>query len=149
MSYKRLTNEELNDFTSRVVVQLEPTLTQQVMSLILELTEYRNKIENGTLIELPCKVGDTVYYVERLWNNDWFRKGCFRWEILEYIITGIFIKGNVVVLYVNNDEDIDGREFTMWKKADGTFEFEELVEDYCFFTKAEAEKKLEELSKNP
>lgn len=52
--YKRLTEEELNDFTSRVVVQLEPTLTQQVMSLILELTEYRTKIENGTLIELPC-----------------------------------------------------------------------------------------------
>ena len=51
--YKRLTNEELNDFTSRVVVQLEPTLTQQVMSLILELTEYRTKIANGTLIELP------------------------------------------------------------------------------------------------
>lgn len=49
----RLTNEELNDFTSRVVVQLEPTLTQQVMSLILELTEYRTKIANGTLIELP------------------------------------------------------------------------------------------------
>lgn len=61
--YKRLSNEDLTDFTSRVVVQLEPTLTQQVMSLILELTEYRTKIENGTLIELPCKVGDKVYYV--------------------------------------------------------------------------------------
>ena len=61
MEYKRLTNEELTDFTSRVVVQLEPTLTQQVMSLILELTEYRTKIENKTLIELHCKVGDTVY----------------------------------------------------------------------------------------
>ena len=50
--YKRLTNEELYDFTSRVVVQLNPTLTQQVTSLILELSEYRTKIENGTLIEL-------------------------------------------------------------------------------------------------
>ena len=26
------------------------------------LAELENKIENGTLIELPCKVGDTVYY---------------------------------------------------------------------------------------
>lgn len=71
MSYKRLTNEELNDFTSRVVVQLEPTLTQQVMSLILELSEYRTKIENGTLIELPCKVGDKVYVIEQDWDNDY------------------------------------------------------------------------------
>lgn len=54
--YKRLTNEELNDFTSRVVVQLEPTLTQQIISLILELTEYRTKIKNGTLIEVDNKV---------------------------------------------------------------------------------------------
>ena len=66
--YKRLTNEELNDFTSRVVVQLEPTLTQQVMSLILELTEYRTKIENGTLIELPCKVGTTIYHLYKAGN---------------------------------------------------------------------------------
>ena len=63
----RLTNEELNDFTSRVVVQLEPTLTQQVMSLILELTEYRTKIENGTLIELPCKMGETFYEIDTLY----------------------------------------------------------------------------------
>ena len=62
MSYKILTNEELNDFTSRVVVQLEPTLTQQVMSLILELTEYRNKIENGTLIELG-------YHIRKSYRN--------------------------------------------------------------------------------
>lgn len=62
MSYKRLTNEELNDFTSSVVVQLEPTLTQQVMSLILELTEYRNEIENGTLIELG-------YHIRKSYRN--------------------------------------------------------------------------------
>ena len=27
------------------------------------LKELEDKIENGTLIELPCKVGDTLYYV--------------------------------------------------------------------------------------
>lgn len=52
--FKRLTKEELNDFIQRVVVQLEPTLTQQVISVVLELEQYRGKIENGTLIELPC-----------------------------------------------------------------------------------------------
>lgn len=62
--YKKLSNEELNDFTSRVVVQLDPSLTQQVMSLILELSEYRTKIENGTLIEIP----PLISYNEHLKN---------------------------------------------------------------------------------
>ena len=65
MEYDRLTDEELNDFISRVVVQLEPKLTQQVLSITTELLEYRNKIEQGTLIELPCKVGDTVYRIRK------------------------------------------------------------------------------------
>lgn len=84
MEYKRLTNEELNDFTSRVVVQLEPALTQQVMSLILELNEYRTKIENGTLIELPCKVGDTVYCVYR---DDEYEYWIEPEEVVDFIIT--------------------------------------------------------------
>ena len=70
---RRLTNEELNDFIQRVVVQLEPTLTQQVMSVVLELEQYRNKIENKTLIELPIAIGQTIY-----------RKDAhFSWEITE------------------------------------------------------------------
>ena len=31
---------------------------------LVRLAELEDKINNGTLIELPCKVGDTVYYVE-------------------------------------------------------------------------------------
>ena len=29
------------------------------------LAELEDKIENGTLVEMPCKVGDTVYFVSR------------------------------------------------------------------------------------
>ena len=36
------------------------------------LAELEDKIMNGTLIELPCKVGDTVYCVEYFCNY----KGC-------------------------------------------------------------------------
>ena len=60
--YKKLTDEELSDFLQRAAVQLCPELTQQLLSIGLELVGYRTKIENGTLIELSCKVGDTVYY---------------------------------------------------------------------------------------
>lgn len=28
-----------------------------------QVDEYKNKIEQGTLVELPCKVGDTVYFI--------------------------------------------------------------------------------------
>ena len=71
MEYKRLTNEELNDFTSRVVVQLEPTLTQQVISLILELSEYRTKIENGTLVD--C-----------IWFISWINETVCRGQVIGY-----------------------------------------------------------------
>ena len=29
-----------------------------------QVKAYQDKIENGTLIELPCKVGDTVWYIK-------------------------------------------------------------------------------------
>ena len=116
--YKRLTDEELNDFTSRVVVQLEPTLTQQVMSLILELSEYRNKIENGTLIELPCKVGDTVYSIP--FDDDK--------EIFKHKVKALRL------LFISEADDCDFIEnnFAWWGEN-------------IFSTKAEAEKKLKEL----
>jgi hypothetical protein len=28
-----------------------------------QVDEYKAKIEHGTLVELPCKVGDTVYFI--------------------------------------------------------------------------------------
>lgn len=35
--------------------------------LVLErLAELEDKIENGTLVELPCKVGDTVYHTDNV-----------------------------------------------------------------------------------
>ena len=70
--FKRLTNDELNDFISRVVVQLDPTLTQQVMSVVLELEEYRAKIENKTLIELPCPIGTAIYYLDCNQHDGWW-----------------------------------------------------------------------------
>lgn len=48
--------------------------------LIERLADIEDKIENGTLIELPCKVGDTVWKVERGYdyNND-----TYFWHIVE------------------------------------------------------------------
>ena len=38
-------------------------LQERNRELKQEIAEYKDKIEQGTLIELPCKVGDTVYEV--------------------------------------------------------------------------------------
>lgn len=82
--YKRLIDEELEDFLSRVFVQLEPGLSQSMMSCAKELLEHRSKIANGTLVELPCKVGDTVYTVKYShYYNHWFID---RHEVTEIII---------------------------------------------------------------
>lgn len=35
----------------------------EILKLRKEVKEYKTKIENGTLVELPCKVGDVVYEV--------------------------------------------------------------------------------------
>ena len=35
---------------------------------LVRLAELEDKIENGMLIELPCKLGDTVYYIEYFCN---------------------------------------------------------------------------------
>lgn len=65
--FKRLTNDELNDFLQRAVVQLCPELTRQLLSIGLELAQYRDKVENGTLIELPriIRYVDYCYGLEK------------------------------------------------------------------------------------
>jgi hypothetical protein len=85
------------------------------------LAELEDKIENGTLIELPCKVGDKVYYIE---------KGL----IYELKVNGFkgYPTNNYIYAYM--DRTFFCRELN----------FNELNENW-FLTKAEAEAKLKEL----
>lgn len=120
-TYNKLTDEELEDFLSRVFVQLEPTLSQQMMSCAQELLEYRYKLKNGTLVELPCKVGDTIYAVEySLAKGEWFVK--------EYTVYGFSVDEDRVILYIDYDICVGANE--------------------VYYTKVEAEAKLVELKKS-
>ena len=68
MKYERLTKR-----TEKGVVIL-PTSQDEFRSIwnaIERLAELEDKIENGTLIELPCKVGDTVYHLYCCDFRDW------------------------------------------------------------------------------
>lgn len=73
MEYKRLTDKDitkvcfdtwelcgLDNVCKRDCREPEPCKIPQI---IHRLAELEDKIENGTLVELPCKVGDTIYEV--------------------------------------------------------------------------------------
>ena len=53
MEYKRLTKK------GKLVIED----ISEVYEAYWKLQELEDKIEQGTLIELPCKVGDTVYWL--------------------------------------------------------------------------------------
>ena len=70
--YKRLTDKKVKGVTERFIrVDKDYILSaydivdeENIVEMIINrLAELEDKIENGTLVELPCKVGDTVYEV--------------------------------------------------------------------------------------
>ena len=105
----------MKDYERITQKQGEPKIVSK--RVYYRLRELEDKIENGTLVELPCKVGDnavaiidTLCYPNAIYN--------VKLKDLAYIV-----------------EDENG---------DVTFQHITRI----FGTKAEAEKKLEELSKN-
>ena len=81
-----------------------------------KLAELEDKIENGTLVELPCKVGDTVWYIKVDGEVIW---------VDEMVVKGFeFSKCNEVIFIVGTYREKAGK---------------------IYKTKAEAEKKLKEL----
>ena len=86
------------------------------------LAELEDKIENGTLLELPCKVGDKLYLVSSPFGD------IEEWEITDIVI------GNVNLFRLGHKGTNDYNAVL----------FKELGE-YAFSTKDEAKKRLEEL----
>lgn len=60
MKYKRLTKRNRNGYISLNFHSEYKDI--ELHKLKDRLTELEDKIEQGTLIELPCKVDDTVYF---------------------------------------------------------------------------------------
>lgn len=81
------------------------------------LYELEDKIENGTLIELPCKVGDTVWYIK----NYGFGR------------------------YVVEDMEVAGFNFSKYENTIWVVGKYEEEASHIYKTKAEAEAKLKEL----
>ena len=86
-----------------------------------ELAEYRRLEEQGLLLKLPCKVGDTVYKIYD--------------DIYAFTVTDIYLSKETIVII------IAGKELKLSISLS--------VDDFCeyvFLTKEEAEKALTELT---
>lgn len=103
--------------------------------LIEKLAEYEDLEEQGRLIKLPCKVGDTV------WDNDFGRPCAYTitafsfGECEEYICEPVTTK-KAVFYYANSSGSITG-----------SFAESEIGKS-VFLNKSEAEAKLKELRGN-
>lgn len=92
--------------------------------------QYRKLEEQGLLIKLPCKVGDTVYFITKELD---IVKGISRKVIDEYIVTEI--RGNKYnpLWYMSSSERCVHRDFHPTE-----------IGKTVFLTREEAEKALEE-----
>lgn len=133
MGYERLTKRNANGEVE-TVKRPKSSYIQEVYEewdeinreLKLRLAELEDKIEAGTLIELPCKEGDIVYFVN--WYRPTPRIEAFKVDHLEvnknyiYVACYDFENEYNYSMYRMNSKDIS-------------------------FTKAEAEKRVEEIRK--
>ena len=128
--YNRLTVRHPNsDFISITETKQLPQ-TRESKMVLDRLAELEDKIENGDILEFPCRVGDTVYI---LWRN----KDSGKMEIFEDIIIEILVRkfSNIEV------KRILVSEFG----PTGILPFCDMNKIW-FLNKAEAEAKLRELN---
>ncbi len=99
---------------------------EQVAKWLKELKSYKDAEEQGLLVRFPCKVGDTVFRINEGAKN----------PIIELTVTQI----NIIRKSYNLEVvDRDGGELMYFKNDIG---------NSIFFTREEAENKLEEMKKN-
>lgn len=105
---------------------------EQIAEWLTQLKEYQQLEEQGRLVKLPCKVGDTV------WDNDYGRPCAYTitafsfGECEEYICEPVTTK-EVIFYYANSNGSITG-----------SFAESEIGKS-VFLNKSEAEAKLKEL----
>ena len=128
--YKRLTEKvkdcfqyDLKDFKHKIGEFGDYDAFFAYSMAVKRLGEIEDKIENKTLIELPCKVGDTVYCIYHFYDVE----EDFEYDIIPEEVVGIFVQ--------EDDFDIGTSHLMIGKSK-----------RVCVcLTKAEAEAKLKKL----
>ena len=96
------------------------TIRDYIWDLERKLKAYEDAEEQGLLLRLPCKVGDTVWQATS--------------EVHKYIVTCIAIRGDGVIINTQNYETGIGFSFNAKR-----------IGQRYFLTKEEAEQKLAEM----
>ncbi len=125
--YKRLTFKILVDPYDDDCEETENAAAASYDELLNRLAKLEDKIENGTLVELPCKEGDIVYFVN--WHRYPPRIEAFKVDHLEVN------KNYIRVACYDFENEYD---YSMYR-----FDSKDIS-----FTKDEALKKLKELKRN-
>lgn len=104
---------------------------EQVAKWLKELKSYKDSEEQGLLVRLPCKVGDTV------WDNDFGYPESYEIKAFSYGYCDSYVEPDtedqIIFYYENSIGSITG-----------AFPMSEIGKT-VFLTREEAEKKLEEL----
>ena len=104
---------------------------KQVAEYLQELLAYKSLEEQGRLLKLPCRIGDTLWWIQPGWKD-----GCLTEKVVQCPIPVKLIaldeNGN---FYVFHDED-DYYSFDSWDKVG---------DKYALLTKEDAEAKLKEI----
>lgn len=66
---ERLSVEEIKYLKQKMQSNMNVYFYDEVMKVFDELISYRDAEEQGLLLRLPCKVGDTVYEASKFWNT--------------------------------------------------------------------------------
>lgn len=123
----KLTNEQLADFVSRAAVQLNPELTQQLFSVVSELEQYRDKIENAIEVKIHYESPYKIRYA----IVEYYARKNKPLQVVEYSIYGEELK--------------TGKQLICWEWVSST-NFS--VKEDGFKTEAEAKARLKRLKEN-
>ena len=76
-----------------------PTV-ERCVKVIDKLGEYEDAEENGLLVRLPCKVGDTVYYINTVPHIALYQNTIYKAEVARIVTTHL---GTSIVIQIHND----------------------------------------------
>ena len=120
---------ETEECSSDIDLGKDKTIVSQskLFELINKLAEYEDLEEQGLLLRLPCKVGDTVY--APLPNNE-----ISAWKVRTIDMGASYF--DFLLVYAGDDEEFIGERFLLPINDIG---------ENVFLTREEAERKLKEM----
>ena len=113
------------DIKNKEDLEIYHKVRKQYEENTIKLAEYEDLEEQGRLIKLPCKVGDTVWKVEEILEHTYIER---------LVIDRIEVNDSYIYYFA--DEKITGESVIL-----DDYDFSRAV----FLTQAEAEQKLKEM----